>query len=96
MGINGTGIGPKIMEYRVIADKAVETLDRKIRRMLCDGVPAESITILSPVAYEESSVAGLPVQLKRKVIRFDDFSIRSFPVGGIAKAILCHSVSSIL
>jgi hypothetical protein len=52
--------------------------------LLCDGVPAGSITILSPLAYEKSSVAALPEQQRRKVIKLDDFSIRSFPIGGIS------------
>lgn len=84
MGIKGTGIGPKILEYRATADNAVEILDRQIRQLLCDGVPAGSITILSPLAYEKSSVAALPEQLRRKVIKLDDFSIRSFPIGGLS------------
>ncbi len=84
MGVNGTGIGPNIVEYSVTSYNKVETLEHQIIHLFDNGVPVESITILSPFTYEDSSVSALPGEIKRRIIRLDDFSIRSFPVEGIS------------
>ncbi len=83
MGSKGTGIGPEICEFKATADTAAEILNNEIRQLLSDGVPAHSITILSPLTYEKSLVSALPEQLSNTIIKLDDFSVRSFPPEGI-------------
>ena len=84
MGNKGTGIGPEICEFRATTDNASEILKNEITRLLKDGVPPDSITILSPLSYEKSLVSTLPEQIRNKITKLDDFSVRSFPVEGIS------------
>jgi len=84
IGNKGTGIGPEICEFKTTSNNAAEILENEIKRMLKEGVPADSITILSPLNYEKSLVASLPEQLKKTIIKLDDFSVRSFPIEGIS------------
>lgn len=84
MGNKGTGVGPEVVEFSVFSDEACEKLEGEINRLLKDGVPSESITILSPLSYEKSIVSKLPNQIRRKIVKLDDFSIRSFPVDDIS------------
>jgi hypothetical protein len=84
MGNKGTGIGPEICEFKATTDNASEFLKNEITRLLKDGVPPDSITILSPLSYEKSLVSTLPEQIRNKIIKLDDFSVRSFPVEGIS------------
>ncbi len=84
MGIKGTGIGPEISEFKPVKEDATEVLQSELERLLKDGVPPESITILSPLCYEQSLVSTLSEQLQNKIIKLDDFSVRSFPVEGIS------------
>jgi hypothetical protein len=84
MGNKGTGIGPEICEFKATTDNASEFLKNEITRLLKDGVPPDSITILSPLSYEKSLVSNLPEQIRNKIIKLDDFSVRSFPVEGIS------------
>ncbi len=84
MGNKGTGTGPEICESRATTDNAAEILKNEIKHLLSYGVPADSITILSPLTYEKSLVSALPKQLSKKIIKLDDFSVRSFPPAGIS------------
>jgi hypothetical protein len=86
MGNKGTGSGPEIHEFIVTKDNAAEILKNEIYLLLEEGVPPESITILSPLSFEKSLVSTLPELLRHKIIKLDDFSIRSFPVEGISFA----------
>ena len=86
MGNKGTGLGPEVCELIANKDNASELLKNEIDRLLKDGVPPDAITILSPRSYENSLVANLPKQSKAKIIKLDDFSVRSFPVNGISFA----------
>jgi len=84
MGNKGTGVGPKIYEFNVAKGDAAELLDNELSRLLKEGVPSGSITILSPFSYEESLVSSLPKHIKSKIIKLDDFSVRSFPINDIS------------
>ncbi len=84
MGNKGTGRGPEVCEFKATTDNAAEILKNEIDRLVKDGVPPDSITILSPLSYEKSLVSMLPTQVRNKITKLDDFSVRSFPVAGIS------------
>jgi hypothetical protein len=86
MGNKGTGIGPEICEFKTTPENAAEILKNEISQLLKSGVPADSITVLSPLPYEKSLAANLSEQLKKQIIKLDDFSVRSFPVQGMSFA----------
>ncbi len=48
--------------------------------MLKSGISPSSITILSPLPYEQSTISKLSEKLKRTITKLDDFSVRSLPV----------------
>jgi superfamily I DNA and RNA helicase len=54
--------------------------------MLKGGISPGSITILSPLSYENSSISLLPEKMKRNIIKLDDYSVRSFPIPEISFA----------
>ncbi len=83
MGNTGTGIGPKVHEL-LDADHNGNMLKEEIGNMLKGGVSPSSITILSPLSYEESSVSLLPEKMKKNIIKLDDYSVRSFPISEIS------------
>ncbi|MCK5111855.1 MAG: NERD domain-containing protein/DEAD/DEAH box helicase [Arcobacteraceae bacterium] len=83
MGNKGTGIGPEVHE--IINNKESGLiLKNEINNILKNGIASESITILSPLSYEESSISFLPESIKNNITKLDDFSIRSFPVENIS------------
>jgi len=84
MGNKGTGLGPEIHEFIVESENVGNTLNDEIILLLKEGISPDSITILSPLSYESSSVSSLPEKLLEKIIKLDDYSIRSFPVHGIS------------
>ena len=83
MGNKGTGIGPKVHESFDV-DNNGEVLRKEIDNMLKGGVAPGSITILSPLSYEKSSIALLPEKMKRNIVKLDDYSVRSFPIPEIS------------
>ena len=85
MGNIGTGIGPKVHELFDVTNDG-NILKIEIDNMLKGGVSPGSITILSPLSYEESSVGLLPDKIKRNIVKLDDYSVRSFPVHQISFA----------
>ncbi len=84
MGNKGTGLGPEICEFKATKENASEILKTELNRLLKAGVPSNSMTILSPLSYEKSLVSNLPDQIKNKIIKLDDFSVREFPVQEIS------------
>jgi len=84
MGNKGTGLGPEIHEFTITPEVSNNILNDEINKLLKEGVSPDSITILSPLSFETSSVSSLPEQLLKKIIKLDDYSIRSFPVHGIS------------
>ena len=83
MGNKGTGIGPKVHEA-VDSENNGNALKKEINNMLEGGVAPSSITILSPLSYEESSISLLPEKMKRKIVKLDDYAVRSFPIPEIS------------
>jgi superfamily I DNA and RNA helicase len=65
-------------------EKSGNILKEEIDNMLKGGVSPSSITILSPLSYEKSSISLLPKKMKKNIIKLDDFSVRSFPVPSIS------------
>ena len=43
-----------------------------------------SITILSPLSFEESTVSLLPEKMKKNIVKLDDYSVRTLPVSEIS------------
>ena len=84
MGVNGTGNGPDVIELTVNAINATETLEGNILDLLRQGVSPESITILSPYSFRESSASTLSNKLNKNIIELDDYSVRNFPPNGIS------------
>lgn len=81
MGVRGAGDGPKIREHLAYSkDEATTLLAKELFELIDNGglLPGE-VTILSPLSFEDSCVAGLPEKLKHQIIRLDDYSLRSFP-----------------
>jgi hypothetical protein len=80
MGRKDEGEGPRVevIETRT-TESAVSALHHVINRLLDEGVMPSHITILSPRQWSESSVARLPDDMRRQVVRMDDFSLRAFP-----------------
>lgn len=85
MGSKGTGYGPEV-EFLTEDDEARPSaqLNIKINEILKSGVSAKSITILSPLAYSDSSLRFLPENLRKEIIELDDYSIRNFPFQNIS------------
>jgi hypothetical protein len=78
MGAIGTGLGPNVHEL-VEDSSSANILKDELDNMLKGGVSSESITILSPYTYENSSIQYLPDKYKNMILKLDDFSVRSFP-----------------
>lgn len=83
MGNIGTGIGPKVHESIDLENNG-SILKNEINNMLKGGVAPGSITILSSLSYEKSSVSLLPEKLKNNIVKLDDYSVRSFPIPEIS------------
>lgn len=85
MGSEGVGDGPQVKTYcEKETSNYLLTLEEKLHELLEDGVPASSITILSPFSFNESSITKLPAKLKNKIVDLDDYSIRNFPISNIS------------
>jgi len=87
MGSTGTGFGPEVYLLNE-DDKAnpAAQLNAKINEIIKSGVPAKSITILSPLAYSHSSLRFLPDRVRKQIIELDDYSVRNFPIQNISFA----------
>ncbi len=83
VGNRGTGMGPKVHEL-VDNQKSANVLYQEITTMLQGGVSPSSITILSPLSYEKSTLSLLPENIKKNIIKLDDYSVRSFPIPKIS------------
>ena len=83
MGNIGTGSGPEVHElFDEVNNGSV--LKNEIKSMLKGGVAPSSITILSPLSYEKSSVSLLPDSIKHSIVKLDDYAVRSFPIPEIS------------
>jgi len=83
MGNTGTGSGPEVHET-IDKENNGNALKNEIKNLLKLGATPGSITILSPLSYEKSSVSLLFDNMKRDIIKLDDYSVRSFPIQEIS------------
>lgn len=79
MGNKGTGYGPDVIETNKDPSNEFAVLQKEIKNLLKNGVSANSITILSPLPFEESSIRHLPKKMIENIIALDDFIVRDFP-----------------
>ena len=85
MGSTGTGNGPDVEFLEEDnSDNPASQLARKLDDLLKKGISASSITILSPLSFDESSLQYLPNKLRNKISELDDYSIRNFPISTIS------------
>lgn len=82
MGTKGTGNGPKVIE--IFNKDNGKELENVINNLLSSGVNSGSITILSPLVYEKSTVFNLSEETRKNIVRLDDYSVRSFPLSQIS------------
>jgi hypothetical protein len=82
MGSKGTGKGPKVIE--IFNKDNGKELENMINDLLSSGVNSGSITILSPLVYEKSTVFNLSEETRKNIVRLDDYSVRSFPLSQIS------------
>jgi hypothetical protein len=83
MGTKGTGMGPKVHEL-IDTQNNGSILNQEIKSMLQGGVSPSSITILSPLGYEESTISLLPKKMQKNIVKLDDYSMRSLPLPEIS------------
>jgi len=86
MGSTGTGQGPEVREINVTINNATEILENEINQLLKSGIAVDEITILSPLNYQKSIVSTISAKLQQKIIKLDEFSVRSFSAQGIGFA----------
>lgn len=88
MGVRGAGEGPKVREHVVPTREAsAEMLAREIREIVDEGgIASGGVTILSPLPFDESSVALLHKSPKHEIVILDEFSMRNIPLGKISFA----------
>jgi hypothetical protein len=84
MGVNGAGTGPDVKESNGSKDDAADRLYGMIEQLRKDDVPPESITILSPFSYVDSSVNQLPASLLKKIVQLDEYSIKNPIQSGVS------------
>lgn len=81
LGVKGAGAGPEIRKHKVastlesaatIASEIVEFVDH-------GGLAPGSITVLSPLDFDESSVSAIGGNSPHGVRRLDEFSMRALP-----------------
>ncbi len=89
MGSKNIDNGANVIE-KFDYKKSGVILDNMLDELLKNGVSTSSITILSPLNYEQSSVNRLPEIRKQQIIQLDEYSIQSFPPTGISFAEIKH------
>ncbi len=83
MGNNGTGEGPEVFEVTLPRKQLINSLTNKINELLKHDVSPGAITILSALPFNESVVLSLSSKISTSILKLDDYSVRSFPVGSI-------------
>jgi len=81
MGVRGAGDGPKIRECLASSkEEATRLLENELFELVDHGgLSPGDVTILSPLNFEDSCVAGLSERLKRQIMILDEYSLKSFP-----------------
>ena len=81
LGVKGAGAGSDVRLHttanesesaEMIASEIVELVDH-------GGLAPGSVTVLSPLAFDESSVAAMPRDVSQRIRRLDGFSMRAVP-----------------
>jgi hypothetical protein len=84
MGTGGISNGPIVEEHFCNGDGTI--LEEVLSKLKTERVPGRSISILSPMCYNESSVAKMPDRIIKTIIELDDYSVREFPIPDISFA----------
>ena len=81
MGIKGAGSGPQVREYHAASEEeSARLLAAELAELIeHGGLPPGEVTLLSPLAFETSSLRLLPAQIRREIVQIDDYSLRNFP-----------------
>ncbi len=81
MGITGAGEGPEVREKTAFSkNNEVKILEEELSEIIKFGnIPYSSITILSPLPYQDSLASLLPLEFTRQISVLDEFSMRNFP-----------------
>jgi hypothetical protein len=81
MGVIGAGKGPEVREKKAISkNNALEILREELSEIIEFGnIPYSSITILSPVPYQDSVASLLSPEFTNQINILDEFSMRNFP-----------------
>ena len=88
LGVRGAGAGPAV-RCQTAANRrdSAERAGREIAELVdVGGLAPGSVTILSPFALADSSIAEMPVGAARRVRRLDEYSMRSLPVDTVGFA----------
>ncbi len=81
MGRKGAGHGPDVELFTENKlDKPAARFIKKLAELTESGIAASSITILSPLPYQQSSLQYLPDKMRCQIVELDDYSIRAFPI----------------
>lgn len=82
MGVRGAGDGPAVREYDVCSrEESAALLANEIFEIIdAGGIPPGSVTILSPLPFQDSSVSLLPDSIRERITLLDEYSLRSFPL----------------
>lgn len=80
MGVRGAGGGPDVRSVCAKSrEESADLLDQEIGYILDGGVSPSQVTILTPAQDNESCWMLLPKNRLRKVVRLDEYQMRSFP-----------------
>lgn len=81
LGVKGAGAGPEIRKHTVAStSESAEAIASEIEELVDHGGLAPgSVTVLSPLDFDESSVSALGTNLLHGVRRLDEFSMRAVP-----------------
>ena len=88
LGVRGAGAGPAVRCQTAASRRdSAERAAREIAELVdVGGLAPGSVTILSPFALADSSIAEMPVGAARRVRRLDEYSMRSLPVDTVGFA----------
>ena len=88
LGVRGAGAGPDIRRLTVRdRGESGERLAREIVELLdVGGLAPGSVTILSPLGFDESSVMFMPAAVGGRVRRLDEYSMRAIPADKVGFA----------
>lgn len=88
MGVVGTGNGPEVRIRQASSrEEAVQALADEIEYLVDrGGLHPGSLTILSPLPYNDSVAAQLPRRLASRIRGLDEYAVREFPPAAVSFA----------